>query len=228
MPEKYATRVTWVKQKECHLCGPVVAQMILAALNVAAPAGGSWQEGLWEDVKAQTRAQLPRGGTKVGCCKNFAKQKCERCPNDQDHYCWCATPAALSRVLNLYAAGRPYKVISSRADNRDSADVRATIEILETIDSGLPAAVLVRGWQHWVVVEGYQHDEADSRPVGKVNLSGLYIRDGDENEALHFVKSKKWFEDWFSVVPCGGLYKNRCVVVGAKPSYVALAGNGGS
>ena len=221
MPDSIPVPVTWVQQEGLHLCGPAVAQMILTALNVAAPTGTeSWQEVLWTKVKANTSGTPPRSGAKVGCTETFPKQKCERCANDPDHFCWCTTPAALVKVLNLQVQGKPYKTIAAATASGVTAQRQATVEAVAAIDRGIPIAVLIGGWAHWVVLEGYRHGEAGeagSVTLGGVLINGVYIRDSNQEETLHFVKTNAWL-DKLDLVQCGA-HMNKCVIVASKPSF---------
>lgn len=166
------------------------------------------QESLWSEVKAATRGRGPSGRT-LGCPVAFATQKCEPSTEPRTSVCWCSTPQALARVINTHLGSRTYRV---RALKGNEHLMRT---ILDSIDRRRPAAVLVRGFQHWVVVCGYRQVASAARVIGRRNLSGFYILDPQRGRrSPMFVPSEKWFDEYLRVVPCGMFEGRRVAIVG--------------
>jgi hypothetical protein len=189
--------VAWVEQQTLYYCGPATIEMLLVTLNVARPAAPpTWQERIWTDVVANTGATRPSGAQSTPTAPAFATQKCERCLKQWK--CWATTPEVLEKLINQYQNIVEYTI------NRHSTDVDATTSLLDAIDRNVPVVALVRGWQHWVAVEGYRHNEAGSTSVGGRNLNGIFIRDPRETEqAVHYVTWDAWQDDYLDFVPCG-------------------------
>jgi hypothetical protein len=207
--------VTWVQQETTYFCGPAAAQMALASLGAAQPATPPpWQEQLWADVQARTNEARPAAaGPGTPDCPAFPTQRCEKV--QWDWKCWSTTPPALERVLNLRQS-RATCAVSTHPTER-----AATRALLDAIDAGIPGVALVFGWQHWLVVDGYLHDPtASSTNVGHRHVDGVYLRDSNAEEALHYVTWTRWTDDYLRFVPAG-TYRDTIVVIGAVPRPVS-------
>ena len=204
--------VDWLQQETSYYCGPAVAQMMLTALGAAPPnLPPTWQAQLWEVVKAKTGATRPSGAPSSATSPAFPTQKCEKCSGQWA--CWSATPQVLEYILGAYQTVADYAVASPA---RQKA---ATALILDTLDRKLPALALVRGWQHWLVVEGYRFNEAGSAVVGGRNFNGVYVRDPWDLESVHYIKRQKWFSEYMDFVPCGS-FQGTYVVLGGVRTVV--------
>ena len=201
--------VPWVRQEAAHLCGPAVAQMILGATSRSRSRRFDLtQEALWSDIKAATRGRRPTGRT-AGCSEAFPNQKCERCVEPRTPVCWCSTPQALARVINTRLGSRAYRV---RALYGSEMLMR---HIVDSVDRRRPAAVLVRGFQHWVVLYGYRETASATHKVGRRSLSGFYVLDPQqERRSPIFVSCDTWFDEYLRVVPCGMFRDRRVALVG--------------
>jgi hypothetical protein len=93
----------------------------------------------------------------------------------------------------------------------NGSDSDATVALLDTLDRGLPGLALVRGWQHWVVVDGYTHSSPDAWPLPGRNLNGVYLRN-PQVQGVHYVVWDVWKDDYLRFVPCGQ-YANTIVVL---------------
>jgi hypothetical protein len=206
--------VSRVSQENDYYCGPATAQMILSALGVPAPAGPtSWQDQLWEDIQSEThyhrQKKAPQTPEPV-----FDTQKCE--PGaDSCLHCWATWPPALRAVLNSHQEKAKYS--ATKHDNEKDA----TAEILNTIDVGLPAAALVYGCQHWLVVEGYVFGTGDEgeEDVGGTALDGVYLRDPWQGaEDTRLVAWEAWRDGYLQCMPIGtsSTYLEHMVVIGAR------------
>ena len=198
--------VVGVSQKALHLCGPAVAEMILASRGVPAPADAVWQEHLWESIKANTHGRGPTSSTEPSPCPPFPTQECEECGDGAGWHCWCSTPDALARVINTHLAGSVVEVMAV-ADR-----LEATRVLIDAIDHGWPTAALVSGWQHWIVTAGYAFESGAS---GRRNPTGIYVHDPRGSEARQFVALGTWLDQCLRVVPCGR-FEGRYVLVGAS------------
>lgn len=189
--------VTWVQQEELYSCGPATAQMTLAAVGVLTPSSPpTWQQRLWERVQALTLETRPPGaGPGTPHAPSFPTQLCERCPK-QDYTCWATSPQALERVLN------DEQGVASYAVGTHATEASATTAILDTLDRNLPGIALVRGWKHWVVVDGYLHSEPDFWSVSGRNLNGVYLKN-PQVQAVQYVHWREWRNRYLSFVPCG-------------------------
>ena len=199
--------VTWVEQETLYYCGPAVAQMTLAALGVASPPiPPTWQDQLWAIIQTVTDEVRPsNAGPNADSAPPFPEQLCEKCTGIAGYSCWSTSPGALERLLNGQQA-----VASYAAETKGSED-DATITLLDTIDRGIPGIALVRGWQHWVVVDGYTHSGPDPWPVGGRNVNGVYLQN-PQVAGVHYVDWRKWKDDYLRFVPCGQ-YANTMVVL---------------
>jgi hypothetical protein len=206
--------VPWVQQETPYYCGPAVAEMMLRALGVGPPPSPpTWQDRLWDDVKASTGAVRPAAaGPGTVTSPPFPTQLCERCPGDPTWHCWSTTPAALEAVLNLHQNAVRY---TAAGQGNEKA---ATASVLDALDSGLASVVLVFGWQHWVIVHGYVHDVPGACNVPGHNLDGVFIRDPTVNAPMQYVTCTKWHDDYLRVVPCGGHQNTYVVITGQRRS----------
>jgi hypothetical protein len=197
--------VSWVKQEETYYCGPAAAQMTLTALLVAPPATtGSWQDELWEQIKQETAGNRPNGaGEDASLSPPFPSQLCVRC--NREWSCWSTTPDALARVLNQNQESAVFSVDVFNSENA------AFAALVAGIDARVPSIPLVFGWQHWIVVEGYRHDEPGACNINGRAIKSLYIRDSNQ-KAIHEISCTEVKDDYLSFVPCGQ-YAERLVVV---------------
>jgi hypothetical protein len=202
--------VQWIEQETLFYCGPAVAEMILRAHGAGPPSPPpTWQDRLWEDVQDSTGAVRPKNaGPGTATSPPFPTQKCEKCPSDPTWHCWSTTPDALVKVLNMHQGLVRY------AATGYSGEKAATASVLDALDAGLPSAVLVFGWQHWVVVRGYIHDDPGACDVPGRVLDGVFIRDPQVNAPMQYVTCDKWHDDYLRVVPCGDHENTYVVVIG--------------
>ena len=188
--------VPFVKQETAFYCGPATLQMMLSALGVAAPAGPpTWQDQLWADVQASTGAVRPTGATSTPTSPAYPTQKCEMCEGSWK--CWATTPGVLEHIIN---AGQPVAdfTISVHGDEEPATGV-----LMDTLDANLPGAALIRGWQHWLAVDGYRHGATGATLVAGRNLNGIYVRDPWEQPSIHYITWNDWESDYLKFVPCG-------------------------
>lgn len=211
MPE-VSVPVTWVAQEELYLCGPAAAQMLLSALGAPNPPGPpTWQLQLWDQVKSHTGARRPKdAGEETPYAPAFKAEKCERCSSTEDWNCWATTPVALKNILNLGQGVAVFKV------GTRTTEESVTGLLLDALDDAMPGAALIHGWAHWVVVDGYVHDNPNGTTVAGRQVNGVYVRDPDGAASLHYVTYDSWRDNYLSVVPCGTYQDKFVVVVGAK------------
>jgi len=206
MPDVSVT-VPFVSQETLYYCGPATLQMVFSALGVAPPATPpSWQDKLWADVQANTGATRPSNAPSTPTAPAFLTQKCEWCAGI-GWRCWSTTPGALKHLANAKQTVAHYS-ISVHTTEESATDV-----LMDTLDADVPAVALVRGWQHWLVVDGYRQGEAGATPVGGRNLNGVFIRDPLETNAIHYIDWDTWEGDYLKFVPCGD-YEDTYVVMG--------------
>jgi len=199
--------VPFVKQQTLYYCGPATLQMMLSMLGVASPATPpSWQDTLWAAVQANTGATRPSSAPSTPTAPAFATQKCEWCTSI-GWRCWSTTPGVLEYLANARQTVAKYSI------STHGTEESATGVLLDTIDANLPAVALVRGWQHWLAVDGYRHGEPGATVVAGRNLNGVFIRDPWESAAIHYIAWDDWESDYLSFVPCGD-YKSSMVVMG--------------
>ena len=199
--------VPFVQQETLFYCGPATGQMVLSALGIVSPpAPPSWQDGLWDYVVNNTGATRPSGAPSTPTSPPFPQQKCELCASYWK--CWSTTPGVLQSMLNVSQGVAQYGVTTH------STEASATDKLLDAIDVNLPAVALVRGWQHWLVVDGYSTGPATAWAVGGRTIAGIYIRDPWALAATHYVTTKNWRRKYLKFVPCG-TYKNTFVVLSA-------------
>jgi len=207
MADAFVNNVVWVHQEKLHFCGPAVAQMVLTVLGVASPATPpSWQTQLYDYVTANTNAKRPKNAPDTEESPAFPEQKCERCRTSDPYTCWSSTPNVLKKLLNAKLGANRYTV-SARANEESATDA-----LFDSIDQGLPGIALIRGWAHWVVVDGYQHGLAGSENFLGRDVNGVYIRDPDATDSVHLIPWPKWRDEYLSVVPCGQ-YEGKIVVL---------------
>lgn len=199
--------VPWALQEELYGCGPAVTQMVLSAFNIPRPGGPqTWQQQLWVIIQSLTWETRPgNAGPGTPYAPSFPTQLCEQCSGVWD--CWATSPPALERTLNSLQQFGQYRVTTGKTEEA------VTGALLDTLDSHLPGVALVRGRQHWLVVDGYLHSEPNSTPVAGRNLNGVYLRNG-QVQSLHYVDWETWEDDYLSFVACGR-YENSMVVLDA-------------
>ncbi len=194
--------VGWLPQERGYFCGPAVAQMALTSLGAADPGQPpTWQERLWDEIQTETNAKRPSSADDdASACPPFPEQKCDR--YEGDWFCWSTTPDALERVLGMRQSKASYAV-SAHEYERD-----ATAELRRCVDSGVPGAALVYGWQHWVLVDGYLADSAGE-------TTHVCLRDPLDKKFgdTHEVAIADWNLGYLSFVPAGR-YRDKVVVVG--------------
>lgn len=202
--------VPFVKQETLFYCGPAVVEMVLRTLKAASPATPpTWQDQLWDLVKANTGASRPASAPSSPSSPAFPTQKCEMCAGAWS--CWSTTPGVLEYLLNTGQGSAIYAI------SQHVTEAAATAALLDALDANLPGVALVRGWQHWLVVDGYRHSEPNGWAVAGRSVNGVFIRDPLDVAATHYIKTSKWRSDYLRFVPCGA-YQNTFVVAGAKPA----------
>ena len=208
MPDTFVP-VPFVKQETMFYCGPATLQMVLSSLGVAVPAAPpSWQTKLWADVQANTGAIRPSNAPSSPTSPPFPQQKCVSCQNF-GWKCWATTPGALKAVANLRQGVVHFEV------TEHETEASATAVLMAGINENVPGVVLIRGWQHWLAVEGYRHGEAGGSPVGGLSLNGVFVRDPLETPAVHYIKWRKWKNEYLKFVPCGE-HADSYVVIGGR------------
>jgi hypothetical protein len=208
MPDTFVP-VPFAKQETLFYCGPATLQMVLSSLGVAAPAAPpSWQTKLWADVQANTGATRPSNAPSSPTSPPFLQQKCESC-QQIGWRCWATTPSVLAYLANGQQGVARFSI------SQHSTEESATGVLMTAIDKNLPAVSLVRGWLHWLVVEGYRHSEAGATPVAGRNLNGVYLRDPLETSAIRYVKWKTWKRAYLKFIPCGE-YAGSFIVIDAS------------
>jgi hypothetical protein len=192
------------------LCGAATAQMIL---HFKGKAGSSLQQqrDLFEGIKTNTAGRRPRRGcVKLHDCPAFPNQKCARCEGERCFTCWCTYPPALERTLNDHLT-EPV-VLTTHVD-----DVEASARALESVDAGLPPAVLVQNGLHWLVVSGYtpEGDEDAGLPIGDRVISEVHVKDPGVSAANQLIAIDTWLDDYVSPVVLCGDFLDLVVVIGA-------------
>jgi hypothetical protein len=198
-----------VQQQTSYYCGPAVAEMVLAFLGVARPAGpATWQDQLRAYIEKNTNATRPPLTKAPESPDNpaFKEQKCELC--DGEYECWATTPNVLKKLLNASQSVTTYQV-SKRTTERGATDA-----MLDNVDSGRPAIALVEGSQHFIVIDGYRHDEAGSVSTFRRHLNGVWFCDPADG-TLHYKDFSVWEGSYLYWVPCG-TYADTIVVIRAK------------
>jgi hypothetical protein len=165
----------------------------------------SWQDQLWADVEANTGASRPAGAPSTPIAPTFTTQKCEICAGQWK--CWATTPGVLEYLINSMQHAGNFSV------TMHASEKSATTSLMDTIDENLPGVALIRGWQHWLAVEGYRHSGAGSVLVGGRKLNGVFVRDPWETPSVHYITWSKWKSDYLKFVPCGD-YQGSYVVMG--------------
>ncbi len=207
MPDVFVA-VPFVKQETLFYCGPATLQMLLTSLGVASPATPpSWQEALWAEVEANTGAVRPPGAPSTPTAPYFPTQKCESCGSTVGWKCWSTTPDVLEDLANAHQSVARYSISTHVGEST------ATGVLMDTIDANLPGVVLIRGWQHWVAIDGYLHSEPGATAVAGRNLNGVYIRDPWTSAATHYVDWSTWKVSYLKIVPCGA-YAGTMVAIG--------------
>ena len=91
--------------------------------------------------------------------------------------------------------------------------------LIASIDVNVPAAVTIRGFNHWVVVNGYLIDppaEAWSRQP--YTIQGLYVTDPLQTDAIKrhkLVPLRQWKGPYFASMDCGVHQDEHPLVVGS-------------
>ena len=200
--------VTPVTQATPYYCGPAAAEMVLRFFGVAAPPGpNTWQDHLRDYIEKNTNATRPSLAKAPETEDNpaFPEQKCDLC--DGEYECWATTPNVLKKLLNANQAVTVYQV-SKRTTERGATDA-----MLDNVDSGRPAIALVEGAQHFVVIDGYRHDEAGSVSTYRRNLNGVWFCDPLDG-TLHYKDFSVWEGSYLYWVSCG-TYQDKIVVIRA-------------
>jgi hypothetical protein len=209
MPDKHLG-VTPVQQETKWFCGPASAEMVLTFLGVAPPAGpATWQEQLRTYIEKNTNSKRPSLKKAPDDPDNnpaYNEQKCEW--NGEEYECWATTPNVLKKLMNANQAVTAYAV------SHPTTERGATDAMLDSVDIGRPAIALIDGWLHFVVIEGYQHDEAGHETTFNRNLNGVYFCDPIDGK-LHYKAIDQWFGESLYWVPYG-TYADEFVVIRAK------------
>ena len=207
MPDKNLG-VEPVLQETTYYCGPAVAEMVLTFLGVARPPGpATWQDQIRSYIEKNTNAKRPSLAKAPDSPNNpaFNEQKCDLCQGDYE--CWAATPNVLKKLLNASQSVTTYQV-SKRTTERSATDA-----MLDNVDSGKPAIALVEGSQHFVVIDGYRHDEPGSVNTFNRNLNGVWFCDSLEG-TVRYMDFGQWEGSYLYPVACG-TYLDTIVVIRA-------------
>jgi hypothetical protein len=198
--------VPFVKQEKLYYCGPATLQMLLTALGVNSPGlPPTWQDQLWQQVEANTGATRPSNAPSTPIAPEFDDQKCEMCGGQWK--CWATTPGVLEYLINTHQHAGNFSI------TMHTSEASATATLMDTLDGNLPGVALIRGWQHWLAVEGYRHGSTGWVSVGGRKLNGVFVRDPWETPSVHYIKWSDWKSAYLKFVPCGD-YQGRYVVMG--------------
>jgi hypothetical protein len=207
MPD-FNLHVQPVQQETTYFCGPAAAEMVLRFLGVAPPPGPkTWQEQIRDYIEKNTNAKRPSLKKAPASPDNpsFKEQKCDLC--DGDYECWATTPNVLKSLLNANQSVTTYKV------SKLTTERTATDTMLDNVDAGRPAVALVEGWQHFVVIDGYRHDQSGSVATSGRNLNGVWFCDPLDG-VVHYMDFSTWEGSYLYFVPCG-TYLDTIVVIRA-------------
>lgn len=225
MSTSHQTRCPWIQQSDADtldhipfLCGPAAAQMILYGRTDAKFSGDdlvdsdaqlrSDQLKIWKAIKKTSKTMaLPTGATYDG----RPQQEQVR---DAPAHAWATFPDVLSKMLSdgvTVDSGTIQGVATKVRKFDDDVDIEPAI--IDSLDRGVAAALLVDG-THWVVVHRYvQHDDETIE---------IYYRDG-----LHpkLGSETPWDEGDFTseVTMAPGIYSGKYVAVTASSSLPRLA-----
>ncbi len=197
-----------VRQETTYYCGPAAAEMVLTFLGVARPAGPkTWQDQIRDYIEKNTNATRPSLKKAPDSPDNpaFKEQKCDL--YEGDYECWATTPNVLKKLLNANQGVTSYQV-SRRTTERSATDA-----MLDNVDAGRPAIALVEGWQHFVVIDGYRHDEAGAVSTFSRKLNGVWFCDPLDG-TLRYMDFDTWEDSYLYWVPTG-TYEDEIVVIRA-------------
>ena len=194
MPDKNL-HVQPVRQETTYYCGPAAAEMVLTFLKVARPKGPkTWQDQIREFIEKNTNAVRPSLKKAPDSPDNpaFKEQKCDL--YEGDYECWASTPNVLKKLLNASQKVTSYQVsgLYYRARCDDA--------MLDNVDAGRPAIALVEGWQHFVVIDGYRHDQAGAVSTFRRNLNGVWFCDPVDG-TVHYKDFTAWENSYLDFVP---------------------------
>jgi hypothetical protein len=189
--------VPFHKQQTTYYCGPACIQMILEFFGVR----DLTQDALWADVQNNTGGVRPPDAPEDEGA--FDRQVCYFCGAWR---CWYTTPEALTATVNQY---RRRATTRSYLDTSD----QGTEAIRTSIDSDCPAAAVIYGFNHWVIVNGYRFDT--KRGAG-YPIQGFYVLDPQEPLGKGGMSRLVTIDDWlgvFASMDCGP-HTNKYPLVG--------------
>lgn len=185
------THIPWNRD---GLCGPACVQMVLHDRRVTGTSEAD-QETVWTSIK-----DLTHGTGTQQCCAEvqepFPKMKRENCAGQGCAFCWETFPTALKAALvaRLAMVQGPPTISLRRPGNQDTANNR----IQNCLTRGGVPIVLVRGGQHWLIV-----DDWGATSVGILDPAGY----GPET-----ISMSRWNDNMMVAVDCG-TYDGKYVIV---------------
>jgi hypothetical protein len=200
-PEKVLA-VVWHKQKKYYYCGPATIQMILEYRG----AGLIAQDSLWHDVQQNSACAWEGDVDELDAVDPTDNLWVSACP------CWATSPEALKATINLHKPG----AVSLQYKGPPLPAINA---LIASIDANAPAAVTIRGVNHWVVVNGYLMDPpAQPGPGQPDTIQGLYVTDPFQTDAIKrhkLVPLRQWKGAYFASMDCGVHQDEHPLVVGS-------------
>jgi hypothetical protein len=215
-----STRCAWIKQNDANttthvpfLCGAAAAQMILYGRDDSKFQGANLKDGtaqlrvdqklVWDAIVAQSQTcPLPSGSRYDGDPEQT--QICET-----GGPCWATYPEALARTLTAGVTVTAGPVAGSAAQVISVRDESQLPEaIVNSLDRGMAAALLIDNGVHWVVVYKYRESREDAFEI--------FYRDGKNGKR----SSTFWDDDAFFLhVDQGraGVFRSKYVAVTAAP-----------
>jgi hypothetical protein len=95
-------------------------------------------------------------------------------------------------------------------------DHDATLAAINSVDFNLPAAALVKGGTHWIVVAGYNPEaSADSEVIGGRAIRDILVRNPTVGAANQSIAIKTWMFDELLPNTLCGPFLNKLVMIGA-------------
>jgi len=200
------------KQASFALCGPAAIRMMLSHFGLLYP-----QPSLWTDVQNNSNGTLQVNGVLPPLL--FPKQVCDLCGI---WFCWYTSPESMAKTLTqrgpiTAAATTTYKISKNDA-------VSAQIDSLQRAIP-YPAATIVLGSNHWVVVAGYHLNDpgypgAPPILIGSRQVNGVHW--ADPADATHdppmvqFIETAAW-KNKLKSIDCGPHTNRFPNVVGTSP-----------
>jgi hypothetical protein len=195
--------IVFHKQEKGYYCGPATIQMILEFLGT----GGLTQDDLWDDVRQNS-----------ACAWHGDSEDARLEPLEQTDYlwvtacpCWATSPEALRGTINQHLPATVHLKYAPQAMNGING-------LITSIDHNVPPGVTIRGFNHWVVVNGYVMDPpAEPGPGQPYTIQGLYVTDPLQTDATRrhrLVPLRQWKGSYFGSMDCGTHQDEHPIVVG--------------